>query len=627
MKTILEQIQNPQDLKGLTEAELEQLCAELRSYLVDTVSVTGGHLASNLGVVELTVALHRVFDLPADQIVWDVGHQSYTHKLLTGRREAFSTLRQKGGISGFPRPSESEYDAFIGGHSSTSISAAIGLSAANRLNHNDNHVIAVIGDGAFTGGMAYEALNNAGKNVDNLIVILNHNEMSISKNVGGFARYLASRRSHPKYLYLKRGVEKLLDHTPLIGRPLKEWLQSSKSAIKNLLYHSTLFEDFGFLYLGPIDGHNLPELIQTLEDAKRRKRPVLVHVDTVKGKGYSFAEENPGAFHGISQFDVDTGLVPEGQSDCYSSVAGRKLIRLAQQNEKICVVTAAMKYGTGVQDFAHTFRDRFYDVGIAEQHAVTFCGGLAANGLVPVFAVYSSFLQRAFDQIIHDNAIDRQHVVLAIDRAGIVGEDGETHQGIFDVAFLNLIPNVTVYSPCGFAELSLCLEQAVEKDSGVVGVRYPRGGETLSLSWGETLSPFQRFGQGADSLIITYGRLSEEAYQAREILRQEGISVDFLKLTRLCPLEEAVYEICKEYQNIFFYEEGIRNGGIGQLLLESLFARGFTGNYQLYAIDQFVPHAKVRELLAELSLDHQAMAEEIRKSNKDVSSECPKKNG
>lgn len=609
---ILENINDPRDLKRLSQEELEHLCEEIRTYLVNTVSVTGGHLASNLGTVELTVALHKVFDLPQDKIIWDVGHQSYTHKLLTGRREAFHTLRQKDGISGFPRPSESEYDAFIGGHSSNSISAAIGICAANRLNQSEDHVIAVIGDGAFTGGMAYEAMNNAGKNIDNLIVILNYNEMSISKNVGGFARYLASRRSNPRYLRMKGRVEKLLDHTPLVGKRLKGTLQTSKSAIKNLLYHSTFFEDFGFQYLGPIDGHDLPTLITTLEDAKQRKKPVLVHVDTIKGKGYSFAEENPGAFHGISKFDVETGLPCAAPEEGYSQVAGRVLTVLAKDDPKICAVTAAMKYGTGLQDFAHTFRDRFYDVGIAEQHAVTFCGGLASAGFVPVFAVYSSFLQRAFDQIIHDAAIDRRHIVLAIDRAGIVGEDGETHQGIFDVAFLNLIPNVTIYSPCGFHELELCLKQAVEKENGVVAVRYPRGTENPAIPWRSELQPFYRFGAGADTLVITYGRLSEEAYAAREALAKENIRLDFLKLTRLLPMEAEIYEICKQYRHVLFYEEGIRNGGLGQLLLEGLYQHGFDGDYRLHAIDGFVPHAKVSELLAELGLDAAAIIKDVK---------------
>ncbi len=612
INTILESISSPRDIKKLPADQLERLCAEIRSFLVDTVSVTGGHLASNLGTVELTVALHKVFDLPQDKIIWDVGHQSYTHKILTGRREAFHTLRQKGGISGFPRPSESEYDAFIGGHSSTSISAAIGLCAANRLKGRDDHVIAVIGDGAFTGGMAYEALNNAGKNIDNLIVILNYNEMSISKNVGGFARYLAARRSNPNYLKMKERVEKLLDHTPLIGRHLKETLQTSKSAIKNLLYHSTFFEDFGFIYLGPIDGHNLPELITTLEDAKRRKKPVLVHVDTVKGKGYSFAEENPGAFHGISKFDVDTGLPNAIQEECYSQVAGRVLTEMAETDSRICAVTAAMKYGTGLQDFAHAYRDRFYDVGIAEQHAMTFCAGLAASGLVPVFAVYSSFLQRAFDQIIHDAAIEPQHVVLAVDRAGIVGEDGETHQGIFDVSFLSMVPGIVIDSPCGFWELELCLRRAVKQESGVVAVRYPRGTENTAIPWPEKEYPYFRFGEGADALIVTYGRLSEEAYFARRTLAEAGISVDFLKITRLVPVADEIYEICKQYQHVLFYEEGIRNGGLGQLLLNGLYERGFDGKFQLHAIDGFVPHGKIYELLADLELDRAAMIRDVK---------------
>lgn len=612
INTILETIDSPQDVKKLSVDQLKQLCEEIRSFLINTVSVTGGHLASNLGTVELTVAMHKVFDLPQDKIIWDVGHQSYTHKILTGRRKNFHTLRQKGGISGFPRPSESEYDAFIGGHSSTSISAAIGLCAANRLEGNDDHVIAVIGDGAFTGGMAYEAMNNAGKNIDNLIVILNYNEMSISKNVGGFARYLASRRSHPNYLKMKARVDKVLDHTPLVGRHLKETLQTSKSAIKNLLYHSTFFEDFGFTYLGPIDGHNLSELITTLEDAKQRKKPVLVHVDTVKGKGYSFAEENPGAFHGMPKFDVDTGLPCAVQEECYSQVFGRVLTDMAQNNQKICAVTAAMKYGTGLQDFAHTYRERFYDVGIAEQHAVTFCAGLASSGLVPVFAVYSSFLQRAFDQIIHDAAIVSQHVVLAVDRAGIVGEDGETHQGIFDVSFLSMIPGMVIYSPCGFRELELCLHQAIEKEPGLVAVRYPRGSENTQLAWcPETLAPFSLFGEGTETLLVTYGRLTEEAYFARQELARTGVAVDVLKLTRVFPIPEDAIEICKRYRHVLFYEEGIRNGGIGGLLLRELYEHGFHGEYRLYAIDDFVPHGKTQELLSDLGLDRAAMIRDV----------------
>ncbi|MDD6236313.1 MAG: 1-deoxy-D-xylulose-5-phosphate synthase [Clostridiales bacterium] len=607
MDTILETINGPEDVKKLTIEQMEQLCEEIRAFLVKSVSVTGGHLASNLGTVELTVALHKIFDLPNDKIIWDVGHQSYTHKLLTGRREQFHTLRKKDGLSGFPRPKESVYDTFMAGHSSTSISAAIGICAANRLEHKNDHVIAVIGDGAFTGGMAYEALNNAGKNIDNLIVILNHNEMSISKNVGGFARYLASIRSRPRYFKMKKRVEKVLDHIPLVGKRLKMTMQSSKSMLKNMLYHSTFFEDFGFVYLGPVDGHDMPKLLNTLEGAKNYHKPVIIHLYTVKGKGYSFAEHNPGAFHGISQFDVDTGLPCSIQETCYSQVAGQVLNELAESNEKICAVTAAMKYGTGLQDFAHAHRDRFYDVGIAEQHAVTFCAGLASRGFIPVFAVYSSFLQRAYDQVIHDAAIEKQHIVLAVDRAGIVGEDGETHQGIFDVSFLTSIPGVTLYSPCGFEELECCLKRAVNQDTGVVAVRYPRGTQNKEIHWPAGFRDHLRLGSGSDVLLVSYGRLSEQVYLAREALRAEQIHVDLLKLTQLSPMSEDVPEICKQYSTVLFYEEGIKNGGIGQQLLLLLHEQGFRGAFHLRAIEDFVPQATVSESLADLKLDAASM--------------------
>ncbi len=612
MNTILETIKSPKDVKKLTLDQMTQLCEEIRRFLVGSVSRTGGHLSSNLGTVELTVAIHKVFDLPEDKLIWDVGHQSYTHKLLTGRREAFSSLRQKDGISGFPRPSESKYDAFIGGHSSTSISAALGICMAKKLSHDEGKVIAVIGDGAFTGGMAYEAMNNAGKRADNLIVILNHNEMSISKNVGAFSRYLASIRSNPGYLRMKRRVETVLDHTPLIGKHLKETLLSSKSMIKNLLYHSTFFEDFGFGYLGPVDGHDLPALIKTLTNAKNYGKPAFVHVDTIKGRGYSFAEENPGAFHGISKFDVDTGLPCAIQQDCYSQVMGRVITGLAAQNKKICAVTAAMKYGTGLQDFAHAYRDRFFDVGIAEQHAVTFCAGLASAGYLPVFAVYSSFLQRAYDQVIHDASIERQHIVLAVDRAGIVGEDGETHQGIFDVSFLTSVPGMTLYSPCGFAELELCLKRAVEEDTGVVAVRYPRGTQEEDCGDISEYQPYLFLGTGAKTLLVTYGRLYAEAVRVRKSLAGEGYPADILKLTRLAPFPEEILEICGRYDNILFYEEGIRNGGIGEQLFARLGQEGFAGKMQLHAIEDFVPQARVSEALERLGLDGKAMARDVK---------------
>mgnify|MGYP005962464985 FL=1 len=612
MDTILENINGPEDVKKLTTEQLEQLCREIRTFLVKSVSVTGGHLASNLGTVELTVALHKIFDLPNDKIIWDVGHQSYTHKILTGRREQFHTLRKKNGLSGFPRPKESVYDTFIAGHSSTSISAAVGICAANRLEHKNDHVIAVIGDGAFTGGMAYEALNNAGKNIDNLIVILNHNEMSISKNVGGFARYLASIRSRPRYFKMKKRVEKVLDHIPIVGKRLKMTMQSSKSLLKNMLYHSTFFEDFGFVYLGPVDGHDLPKLLNTLEGAKSYHKPVIIHLYTVKGKGYSFAEHNPGAFHGISKFDVDTGLPCSVQDTCYSQVAGNALNELAANNEKLCAVTAAMKYGTGLQDFAHAYRERFYDVGIAEQHAVTFCAGLASRGFVPVFAVYSSFLQRAYDQVIHDAAIEKQHIILAVDRAGIVGEDGETHQGIFDVSFLTSVPGVTMYSPCGFEELECCLRRAVNQDAGVVAVRYPRGTQNKEMNWPTGYRDYLRLGSESDVLLVSYGRLSEQVYMARENLRSEQIKADMLKLTCLSPLPSSVLEICKQYSQVLFYEEGIKNGGIGQQLLLMLHEQGFQGEFHLRAIENFVAQSTVNEALADLKLDAASMVSDVK---------------
>lgn len=592
--------------------QMQKLCAEIRAFLIDTVSATGGHLASNLGTVELTVALHYIFNLPDDKIIWDVGHQSYTHKLLTGRLEAFSTLRQKGGLSGFPRPKESIYDTFIAGHSSTSISAALGFCAANKLNHRSDHVIAVIGDGAFTGGMAYEAMNNAEKCGENLIVILNHNEMSISKNVGAFSRYLSTIRSRPGYLKTKRRVERVLDHTPLVGKHLKETLMSSKSFIKNLIYHSTFFEDFGFVYLGPVDGHDLPGLIKTLQYAKAYDKPVFIHVDTVKGKGYPFAEDNPGAFHGISKFDKVTGLPLSDGSNCYSQAAGQHLTELAKTDDKICAVTAAMKYGTGLQDFAHQFRERFFDVGIAEQHAVTFCAGLASAGYTPVFAVYSSFLQRAYDQIIHDAAIEGQHVVFAVDRAGIVGEDGETHQGIFDVSFFTSIPGVTVYSPAGYEELRSCLTQAIQKDTGVVAVRYPRGGESDIQPWPDAYHDFYRIGETGDRLLITYGRLSSEACKARELLKNEGITIDILKLTKLSDIGQEVLKICSSYSKIIFFEEGIRTGGVGEQLFCKLRENGYSGKCKLKAITDFVPQATVAQALHDLGLDADAMAEQMK---------------
>lgn len=614
---ILNRIHSPRDLDRLSQEEIKQLAQEIRIFLVESISKTGGHLASNLGVVELTLAIHRVFESPFDKILWDVGHQSYTHKILTGRRDKFHTLRQEKGLSGFPKSCESVHDAFIGGHSSNSISAGYGIAKALSLKGDQHHVVTVIGDGSFTGGMVYEAFNNAGRNHDNLIVILNHNDMSISKNVGAFAKYLSSIRSKPGYRNLKRNVEKILQKVPLVGERVIGSLISSKSLLKKWIYNTTFFEEMGFEYLGPIDGHNYEELKAALETAKNMKCPVVVHVDTTKGKGYPYAEQNPGAYHGVSTFDIYTGNPDVSPKESYSTVFGQYLVKLAQKDPKICAVTAAMKYGTGLQYFYSKFKDRFFDVGIAEQHAVTFCAGLASQGFHPVFAVYSSFLQRGYDQIIHDCAIEQQHVVFCIDRAGIVGDDGETHQGIFDVSFLSSIPNITIYAPESYQELKIMLYQALYHTHAVVAVRYPRGAESIQHHL--VCQEYQDFlyeQHGTQILIITYGRITNQAYQAMESLRQQQKSVSILKLLKLSPIPSKVLDLAKQYQSIFFFEEGIKKGGIGQELLSDLYESGFCGQMRIVAIeDEFVKQASVDSTFKHYGFDKDSMIEMIQKQS------------
>lgn len=600
---LLDKINSPSDLKGLSDKELTALSSEIREFLIDTISKTGGHLASNLGTVELTVALHSVFDSPKDKIIFDVGHQSYTHKVLTGRKDGFATLRKKGGMSGFPKPYESEHDAFVAGHSSNSVSAALGIARGMLLNGEDNYAVAVIGDGAFTGGEVYEALNNAGRSNARLIVILNHNDMSISKNVGAFARYLSTIRSKPGYLRFKRFVEVILNHTPLIGKPIKRWLESSKSMFKMILYRTTFFEAVGFNYFGPVDGHDITKLRQVLNRAKAINGPVLIQVETTKGKGYSFAEENPGAYHATSGFDVLNGGDDNADADCYSNACGKFLDEAADRNEKLCAITAAMKYGTGLQYFSQNHKERFFDVGIAEGHAVTFAGGLASMGYLPVFAVYSTFLQRGYDQVIHDLSIDRKHALLCIDRAGIVGEDGETHQGIFDVAYLSHIPNIKIYSPEGYDELRLCLEKAIDGDEGVVAVRYPRGKDKrnnpLAVSWG-----ISYIEEKSDVLLVSYGRISSNCYKAYLSLKEKGVAVSLLKLTQVAPLPKEAISFALNYKKVFFAEEGVKIGGIGEQLSSALLENGFKGEFHIRAIDnQFVPHGDVDSLLSDLGLD------------------------
>ena len=612
----LDALDLPYDLKKLDIDQCKQLCGEIRDILVETVSKNGGHLASNLGVVELTMAIHRAFNSPEDKIVWDVGHQSYTHKLLTGRLERFHTIRKEGGISGFTKPTESVHDAFISGHSSTSISAAYGIAKAMKLDGRDNYVVAVTGDGALTGGMVYEGLNNAGKSDANLIVIVNHNDMSISKNVGALAKYLLSIRNKQSYVRTKQAVEKALKNTPIVGKPIAKILKTSKDTVKSTVYrntNTTIFEDLGFIYLGPVDGHDIQALDEVLITAKTYHKPVVVHVNTVKGKGYAPAEKNPGEFHGLSKFDIMTGNPEISSEDCYSTIFGRELLRLAREDERICAVTAAMKYGTGLQYFSSALKDRFFDVGIAEQHAVTFCAGLASMGKLPVFAVYSSFLQRAVDQMIHDSAIVGNHIVIGIDRAGIVGEDGETHQGIFDVSIITAIPGAVIFSPSCYEELKLCLSEALYREVGLVCLRYPRGNDCTSfdktdLNVSYTLSSKRN----SSVLLVTYGRIYDELYKAFILLNSEGISCDILKLTKIFPLEKNMIISVREYEKIIFFEEGIISGGIGEHFIKELLEYGFKGEYHVKGISKFIKQSSVKSALDKLGFDCDSMASYIR---------------
>ena len=587
----------PDDLKKLNYEQCRSLCKAIRDVLIKTVSKNGGHLSSNLGTVELSLALHRVFSSPKDKLVWDVGHQSYTHKILTGRLKDFKTLRKENGLSGFCKPEESVHDAFVSGHSSNSVSAALGIAAAMKMNGDNHHAVAVIGDGAATGGLSFEGFNNAGKSNTNLIVVLNYNEMSISKNVGAIAKYLSNFRTKKSYKRTKTVVERALDNIPVLGKPIKNTLKISKDAIKNSIFRTTLFEDLGFEFVGPVDGHNLKELEDALIKAKAMNKPVVIQVNTIKGKGYAPAEENPGIYHGVSSFELKTGNPDVSKCDSFSTVFGCELARLADSDDRICAITAAMKYGTGLDKFAKKHRDRFFDVGIAEEHALTFAGGLASMEKVPVFAVYSSFLQRGYDQLIHDLAISNAHAVLGIDRAGIVGEDGITHQGIFDVSFLSTIPNVTIYSPSNYDELKACLSKSIYDDSGIVAVRYPRGNEKeCCLKMDYISTDYELYENGSDVLVITYGRLFCEVSFAYNKLKSESKSIDVLKLIDLNCFDKKLIEKISSYKNIYFFEEGYYNGSVSQRLKNEVHKLIVT------AIYGFVPQASVDSSLERLGL-------------------------
>lgn len=598
----------PKDLKDLNIDECRKLAAQIRRTLITTVSKNGGHLASNLGTVELTIALHRVFDSPADKFVWDVGHQAYTHKLLTGRAAQFSTIRKENGLSGFPRPDESEHDAFISGHSSTSVSAALGIATAMKLQNDPHHTVAILGDGAFTGGEIYEGLNNAGKSGTNLVIVINYNEMSISKNVGAAAKYLSTLRTKEGYHRTKSAVERVLDKTPVIGKPVKKVMTYSKDALKDIIFHSTMFEDLGFEFVGPVDGHNIAELEEQLTAAKSLHRPTIVMVNTIKGHGYPPAEANPGEFHGVGSFEIATGNPDVVATDSFSTVFGKKLLDMAYDNKKICAVTAAMKYGTGLQYFHKALPRRFFDVGIAEQHAATFCAGLASDGMIPVFAVYSTFLQRSYDQLMHDLAIMGTHAVIGVDRAGIVGEDGETHQGIFDIPFLTTIPNIKIYSPSNYAELEACLEKAALTDDGLCAVRYPRGAESVLARDAECSTNFVYEQNGGKALAIAYGRLYGDLREASDILLEKGCKIDLLKPVEIFPIADAIIDIMKKYERVFIFEECYEYGSMGEKYAALTAGKTVCERVALHG---FVAHGKTCDLLDEAGLSAGKMAEKI----------------
>ena len=610
---ILKEIKTPSDLKKLNDAEIRQLALEIRTFLVESVSRTGGHLASNLGVVELTLALHYVFSLPEDKIIWDVGHQSYVHKLLTGRMKGFSTLRQWGGMAGFPKTSESKYDCFNTGHSSTSISAALGLAKARDLKGEDWRVVAVIGDGSMTGGMAFEALNNVGESDTDLLVVLNDNSMSISRNVGGIAQYLNRLTNREGYFKLKNKLDRMLHQIPIIGVPLFRFLRRLKNKVKYMLVPGTMFRELGLHYYGPVNGHDFQKLTMVLEQIKQRKEPALLHVYTKKGKGYPFAEDAPGRFHGISSFDPKTGNCKKKNLG-FSAVFGEALCELAETNHKICAITAAMPEGTGLTQFAKKYPNRFFDVGIAEQHGATFAAGLAQGGFVPVFAVYSSFLQRAYDQVLHDVAIQNLPVVLAVDRAGVVGEDGETHQGMFDLAFLCHIPNMTVMAPADFSELRRMLSFAVALGSPVA-VRYPRGGQECDIvdQTPITLGKARILKTGSQVAMLSLGRMTAVALEAAKILEDHGISVSVTDLRFAKPLDvETVLSQVRHADIAVALEDGCLAGGICQQIAQKMQQEGVaTRLLQTAFPDEFLPHGAVSAIFEAYCMNGKAVAREV----------------
>ena len=613
---LLEKIQKENDIKQLKPEELEKLAEEIRQFLVEKISVTGGHLASNLGVVELTMALHLAFELPQDKMIWDVGHQSYTHKILTGRRAGFDDLRKYGGMSGFPKRKESECDAFDTGHSSTSISAGLGYVAARDIKGEEHSVISIIGDGAMTGGMAYEALNNASRLKSNFIIVLNDNNMSISENVGGMSRYLNGLRTAEAYTGLKKGVEDTLMKIPVQGEKILYQMKKTKSGLKQLFVPGMFFEDMGITYLGPVDGHDIRKLYKTFHEAKRVDHAVLVHVLTKKGKGYVPAEENPSRFHGIVPFDIETGEAKEKSSkDSYTDIFSKVFCDIAKQNDAVVGITAAMADGTGLARFARMFPDRFFDVGIAEEHALTFAAGLAAGGLKPVVAVYSSFLQRAFDQTIHDVCLQNLPVMIAVDRAGLVGSDGETHQGLFDLSFLNMIPNMTILSPKNRWEMADMVRFCADFQYPVA-LRYPRGAAYEGLSAFRTPIVYGKseiLYEEEDIAVIFVGHMAELAVQVRDRLKEIGYHCSLINARFVKPLDTEMLEaLTKDHRLFVTIEENVLSGGFGEQVLHYVSRAKLDVGVRCIGIpDDYVEHGNVDLLRREVGLDAETIVKQI----------------
>lgn len=620
VEDILSRITSTRDLKNLDINEMNMLAKNIRNQIIDTVSKTGGHLASNLGVVELTIALHRSFNSPEDKIIWDVGHQAYVHKILTGRGEKFHTLRQYKGLSGFPKKNESPHDIFETGHSSTSVSAGLGLALARDVKGEDYSVISVIGDGAMTGGMAFEALNHAGHVGANLIVILNDNEMSISENVGGLSQYLNRVRTAPTYFKMKEDVENILNSIPAIGKRVFKTAERAKDSLKYFLVPGMIFEELGFKYLGPVDGHNINDLLNVFNRAKKVGGPVLIHAITKKGKGYRPAEQFSDKFHSASPFNIQTGKSVKGSSNLsYSDVFGNTLIEIAKEDKRVVAISAAMPSGTGLMEFKDKFPKRFFDVGIAEQHGVTLAAGLAANGLKPFFAVYSTFLQRAYDQVLHDVCIQNLPVTFAIDRAGIVGSDGETHHGVFDLSYLAHIPNMTIIAPKDHREFIEMIRFAANHD-GPLAIRYPRGSGIDFQPSNEDTKSHIEYGKGevinhgSDVAIIAIGKMVYEGFSIAEEMKKEGINITLINSRFVKPLdEELILSVAKKHKIIVTIEDNVKIGGFGSLINDLLINNKYEGDILNVALpDKFIEHGSPEELYKLCKIDKESIIEMIR---------------